>query len=170
MNNSNQTSPPQGPISQTVNLKPLPLKREEKLKIFALLSFRSDVPRDILNDQKLSLSLSVAYNAADASAAARQALTDMNLNPNNYQIPVMMINVDVDRCIQSDAKVTALSNPMSEIKIPGKPKQKTKKSTDEIATYILYAFDKVGTEAEKKIAKKVIKKFQTHAVKNKQPN
>ena len=173
MDNFNQTFPP--PASQTANNNPLPLKREESLKVFALLSFRRDVPLDILNDHKLSLSLSAAYSAGDAIMVAHEALKNLRLDPDNYKTPIMMISVDADKIIQIEP-ATKISGSQPEIKIPEdmsklvidfETELKTKKSTDDITSYILYAFDQVGTEEEKKIAEKIIKKFKTHATKNK---
>lgn len=161
-------NPAQMPAGQTANYNPLPLRKEESLKIFAILFFRRDVPLDIINDHKLSLSLSAAYSGGDAIMSAHQALKDMGLNPDNYKIPVMMINIEADKIIQSDAKPIALSNPKPEIELP--KEKKAEKSIEEMTSFISYVFEKVGTDEEIKIAKKVIKKFKAHAVKQKQPN
>ena len=195
MSNQPTGNAPAQPVPQTAHYNPLPLKREEKLKIFAILSFRRDVPLDIIKDNKLSLNLTAAYSAGDAIMAARQSLSDMKLNQDHYKVPVMMIHVDADKIILTKfdgATFDGACKPKIEIQskteIPGKfikaieksecavrdaemgEPTKNKKSTDEIVSYISYVFEKVGNDEEIKISKKVIKKFKAHAVKNKQPN
>ena len=156
---NNKLAPP----PQISNLNPLPLERVEKLKVFAILSARNDLSKEIFNDQKLSLSLTAAYNGGDAIIGARQGLLNINLKPEDYKIPVMMISIYADKIIQQESKLNIPGTP-PEIKIPDGalklPEKKAKKSTEEITAHILYVFDKVGTDEEKETAKKVIDKFK----------
>ncbi|MCK5211687.1 hypothetical protein KAJ89_03225 [Candidatus Parcubacteria bacterium] len=162
------------PPPQTSHSNSLPLEMTQKLKVFALLSFKRDVPLDFLNDHKLSLTLSAAYSQGDAILAAKQSLLSINLKPDDYKIPVMMISVEADQMIQQEPKVIVPTKKGEEIgdklfeavkniskdSLEEIPMGVPRKSVEEIVAHILYAFDKVGTAKEKEIVKKVVEKFK----------
>ena len=138
--------------SQLTSLPRLEFERKEKLKVFAIFSVKKDLPLEMLKE-KCALALIIGYNSIEAIEGAKQGIREGNLNPNDYKTPFIFVYRDLDQVVQMPIKTFELPKP--------KPVEDIKeKSIQDLAAYVLYVFNKAGTESQKKVARSVITKFK----------
>ena len=129
--------------------KPLSLERNEKLQIFAVLSMTEDIPKRYIEEKKMILTLAAGYNQNEVVSVVRQGLKQEDVDPSLYT-SLMIVGKDASEFINFNDKAKA-----APIKMEFK-----KDSKEDIISYILYAFNLVGTKADMIVAKKVIEKFK----------
>ena len=133
--------------------KRLELERKDKLKFYGILSLRKGELEAEIAKKSFVLSISITYTDAEAIMASRTAIKHIGVNPDDYLIPALLMKVDVDEIIRvPEGKVIE--------PLPQPAVLKVQKSNQDMISYIRLVFDQVGTETEKKVAEKVIKKFE----------
>ena len=150
--------------------KLLPTRRQEKLKVFAVLSALKTVPEPLLKDS-FALSLMLGYTEAEIIVGSREAIKANDRNPDDYIVGCMKIGVDIEEIIDlpivEEGKVE--SHP---IKIASPAETFKEQELQVISTVEEYMisnlrtmFNLVGSAEEKKIAEKIIKKFTAYSKK-----
>ncbi len=139
------------------NLKrePLELERKFKLKVFSILAAHKTFKEALPSEKKnFAVATVIAYTETDAVVAAIQGLRNLGVDPKDYIVPASITSTEIEKFIKiPDGKVIVPSVPQPQI-------IKVQKSNQDMISYIRLVFDQVGTETEKKVAEKVIKKFE----------
>ena len=134
--------------------EPLELERKDKLKFYGILALRRGELEAEIVKKNLMLAISVTYTDSEAIMAARIASKSIGLNPDEYLIPALMMKANVEEIIRipEDKAVEPKSLQPQVIKV--------QKSNQDMIAYVRLVFDSAGTLAEKKVAEKVIKRFE----------
>ena len=133
------------------------LERKKKLKFFAILALRKHLQPEIAK-KSFVLGISVTYTNAEAILATQEVMKDIELNCSEFTIPALLMKINVEDIVKiPEGKVIA---PSSVIPLPQPAVSKIQKSNQDMISYIRLVFDQVGTETEKKVVEKVIKKFE----------
>ncbi len=143
------------------NKKSLPLQRQDKLKVFAVVSALKTLPLEEMKNS-FALGVSVAYTTLEARESVIHGIGVSGKNPDDYYIGYMVVQVDADQLIDFPAMplVDTKEKPMPII---------TDKQTveDQMISNVRIMFNLVGTSNAKKIAEEVIAKFIKYSEKNK---
>ncbi len=139
--------------------KPLPVTREQKLKVFAMNSVHKeavDTFQALAKDKKICLGLSAAYSQLEAIEGARMGIEQMGLNPADFMIAFQAVSVDADKIIDMPSHMAeeVATLPKDDLA------EKKAKSVQELIAYVRYVFNKVGSTDEISVAEGVIKKFE----------
>lgn len=126
---------------------PLPINRQEKLKLFVVVALHKDVPAEVIKD-KIGLLLLATYSKPEALLAAAQALAQMGKDPTQHVVPHMII--------ERNAEDVVVMPPIA----PVDPKPTLAKSKEEMTHYVQYVFNNVNaTPVQIDVMNEVIGKF-----------
>ena len=109
-------------------------------------------------EDKITLSLIAAYSPAEAVMSAMQGIVQSGKKPEDFIVPLMM----VFRELSSLVELPELQHPMMKVEGEKIEQVKEEKSNQDMISYIKFVFETVGTSEEKKVAAKVISKFEEY--------
>jgi len=148
--------------SKKSQLSPLSLERRQDLFVYAITSLHEDYRPENM-DNKIGVSLIASYNDREAILGAIESINRAGLDAEKFRIPFQLVKVPARSLIKSggtNIRVEKVVSPA--LPILQEEKNKTVKVENFIAD-VLYVFDAVGDEEQKKLAMLVIEKFRKHA-------
>lgn len=138
---------------------PLRLERNERLKVFAILSKHNDIPKELLHD-KLFLSVVISYTPAEAVLGAMGGLERSGRKLDDYKTPYMLVGSELDVLVEPSAP--SLDEILAAPRIQAEAEAEAGLEA-KLISYVRLVFDKAGTLEEKKTAEAVIQKFNDYA-------
>ena len=137
--------------------KPLPLQRQEKLKVFAVVSALKSLPLEEMKNS-FALGLSVAYTQIEAREGIIASIKMSGKNPEDYSIGYMNMGIDADQLIDFPEM------PVVDIAEKPLPVITDKQTVEEqMINDVRIMFRLVGNAKENKIADEIIKKFTEYS-------
>lgn len=131
------------------------LERNDKLKVFAIMSAKKSVPEELLKDS-FALSILVTYTPAEAVIATNQVLMSKGKNPEEYIVDCMRLMIPVEEIVNIPPPV--IEKPRFEL---------AHKTVEEMMIeHARMIFDIVGTKAQKASLEKILEKFMEYTKNN----
>ena len=142
------------------NIQKLSLERNDKLKLFAIVSARTTFPKEMFKDN-FALCLMASYTEAEAMMGVGQAIKTGGYNISDFNLGVMKVGVDLEKIIDLPLPLTEISKDEKiEVVNVDKPKQTLE---EHMIANVRQMFNLVGNDGENKIAEQVIKRFNDYA-------
>jgi len=134
-------------------LEALPIEKNFKLKIYAIVSTHKDIPDEAIRD-KMILTLVLTYDLPAALVAVEEGIKEAGRAISDYNLTRMLIERNADNLIDFRS-VQAFASPLPETK-----EIKIQKGKQEMIAYVRYIFDKAGTPEEKVVCENVVAKYE----------
>ena len=159
-------------LLNNLSLEALPIEKNFKLKVYAMLSTHKSIPEDMIREHML-MTLAVAYDRPTAELAVFQGMQSAGISPADYNLTRMLIErnlldlvgfASVSKLVLTEKRKEKIAFDWITENIPPFSKReerefKIKKDKQEMIAYVRYIFDKAGTPEEKVVGDRVIKKY-----------
>jgi hypothetical protein len=158
-------------LLNSLPLEALPIEKNFKLKVYAMLSTHKSIPEDMIREHML-MTLAVAYDRPTAELAVLQGMQSAGISPADYNLTRLLIErnlmdlVDfrsVSRLILTEKRKEKIAVDWISENLPPLESDrefKITKGKQEMIAYVRYIFGKAGTPEEKVVCENVVAKYE----------
>lgn len=138
--------------------KPFPLEQSMKLKVYATFSAKKTIVeqfKEAFAGKDVMLTLSAHYDLITAKYGVENLMTMLGEKPEDWKVGLLSIGNNIEDLLDINAIVKSRIDERGK----GEKTFKKEKTIDDMCAHVKYIFE-AGTEIEKKVAERVIKKFK----------